>query len=68
MQDRPILVIGATGKTGRRVATLVDGARAPGDYRVTWDGRDRDGRQQQPLLRSVLRASARKDPLRLCAA
>lgn len=29
---------------GRRVATLVDDARAPGDYRVQWDGRDRHGR------------------------
>jgi hypothetical protein len=29
---------------GRRVATLVDDVRAPGDYRVQWDGRDRAGR------------------------
>jgi hypothetical protein len=29
---------------GRRVATLVDGERQPGSYRVHWDGRDDAGR------------------------
>jgi hypothetical protein len=29
---------------GRRVATLVDDLRAPGNHQVTWDGRDHAGR------------------------
>lgn len=29
---------------GRRVATLVDGVRAPGDHHAVWDGRDHAGR------------------------
>ena len=28
---------------GQKVATLVEGVRAPGSYAVTWDGRDDDG-------------------------
>jgi hypothetical protein len=29
---------------GRRIATLVDDVRAPGEHRVDWDGRDQHGR------------------------
>jgi hypothetical protein len=30
---------------GRRVRTLVSGAREPGEYRQAWDGRDDQGQQ-----------------------
>jgi flagellar hook assembly protein FlgD len=32
------------GVDGRRIRTLVAGERAAGVYRVSWDGRDDDGR------------------------
>ena len=36
------------GVDGRRVATLLSGARAAGAYRLDWDGRDGDGRPVRP--------------------
>jgi Bacterial Ig-like domain (group 3)/FlgD Ig-like domain len=35
---------------GRRVKTLAQGAREPGEYHVVWDGRDGDGRMLSPGL------------------
>jgi len=32
------------GVDGRRIRTLANGERAAGTYRVSWDGRDDDGR------------------------
>jgi hypothetical protein len=36
------------GIDGRKVATLVNEAREPGQYQVNWDGRDGTGQPVRP--------------------
>ena len=48
------------GIDGRRVRTLAAGARAPGVYHVTWDGRDTRGRAMAPGVYYVRLAAGRR--------
>lgn len=52
--------VGVFDIQGRTVATLLSGARAAGDYRLTWDGHDRDG-QPAPAGFYVVRIDADGD-------